>query len=958
MRTRRDPTRSADGREDSRCSTSTRSCSLCLRVARWVLLTWAIVLLCASAIAQQQEIVQSVQVIGNRRIPKETINARIFTKAGDVYDPAALERDFNSLWNTGYFQDIRFERQDTPKGVIINIYVKEKPTIRTIDYTGLSSVSKSDVLDRFKDRKVGLSVESQYDPTKIKKAEVVLKELLAEHGRQFATVKPEVRPIPPAAVAVNFVVKEGPKVKVGKINFEGNKKISSRELRRSMKNLRPIGIPKSIIAENIISKTYDAGKLSEDTERVRDAYQQKGYYKALVEDPKTKLRNTHGFGFLFLKRGPGKAVDITIPVEEGARYRLGSITFKNNKALTNNAALRNLFPLKDGDIFNTAMIRKGLENLRKAYGEFGYINFTAVPNEHIDEDKKLISLDLDLDEGKQFYVRRIEFQGNTTTRDKVIRRELAIEEGQIYNTRLWELSLLRLNQLNYFEPLKPEDPGTTDRKLNEADATVDLTLKVKEKGKNSISLTGGVSGLAGSFIGIAYETNNFLGLGETLSVQANVGNLQKNILLGFTEPYMFDRPLQLGFTVYYSSYNFNQAKNAEILLGQQLNLPTGVLDTLQNFTQSSTGFTTSLSYPLHRSFKRVGITYGFDVGTTTTFTTASTLYFQTLAFSGLSGPDALKGVITSKIIPSFTVNTIDRAYGPTRGYNFYVGGEIAGIGGTVKYVRPIVQYKRFKKVGRNIVGFNVQGSFLSGYGGLVAPPFQRFYAGGDNDLRGFDVRSISPVVFLPDHVNVVLTNPDGTPVPVTPGNPRAGAITVPIPVQRILFPGGDTSLITNFEYRIPIAGPVTVAIFDDFGFDGIARQSQLRINNSQLSTINSIVYGCPIQGPGGACQGGSTFTFPSDLKPVARTNWIPRMSTGLELQVMMPVINQPFRVYWAYNPLRLDTTTGSPVPITRNLFPAGGAGDFTYQQALSQFAPSFVLKEPRKTFRFTVSTTF
>ncbi len=145
-------------------------------------------LLLAAPVFGQQDLVVGIVVHGNRRIPADTVRARIFTKAGDVYDPAAIERDFNALWNTGYFEDIRFEREQSPKGWILHIYLKERPTIREINYTGLNAVSTSDVLDRFKERKVGLSVENQYDPTKIKRAEVVLKELLAEHGRQFATI--------------------------------------------------------------------------------------------------------------------------------------------------------------------------------------------------------------------------------------------------------------------------------------------------------------------------------------------------------------------------------------------------------------------------------------------------------------------------------------------------------------------------------------------------------------------------------------------------------------------------------------------------------------------------------------------------------------------------------------------------------------------------------------------------
>jgi len=910
----------------------------------------------------QQDVIVGIQIHGNRRIPQDTIKARIFTKIGDVYDKAALERDFNSLWNTGYFEDIRFEREQTPKGWEIHVYVKERPTIREINYVGLSSVSTSDVLDRFKERKVGLTVESQYDPTKVKKAEVTIKELLSEHGRQFATVRTEYRAIPPAAIGITFVVKEGPKVKVGRIKFQGNKNINARTLRAAMKNLKPIGIPHSIFLEAIFAKTYDATKLSEDAERVRAEYQNRGYFKVVVDDPKTEIHDTghSGFHIPLLQPGPGKAVDITMPIDEGDKYKLASITFKNVKAVKDEKNLRPLFPIKDGDVFSREKIAKGLENLRKAYGELGYINFTSVPDTKFDDEKKLIFLEIDVDEGKQFYVRRIEFQGNTTTRDKVIRREIALEEGQVYNNRLWELSLLRLNQLGYFEQLKPEDPNTTDRKLDEKNATVDLTLKVHEKGKNSIGLNGGVSGLAGAFVGLTYTTNNFLGLGETLQIQASIGNRQRDLLFGFTEPYMFDRPLQLGFTVYGRKFSFDQAQQLSILSGQKLNLPSAYLQNLQNYTQQSVGFTTSVSYPLHRSFKRLGLTYSFDRSSLVALSSASQILFQNLAFRGITGPNSLSGIITSKLLPTFSFSTLDAAYAPHSGKSLYLGGEIAGIGGTVRSVRPIVQYKQFFPVQkrRNAIGVNFQGSFMTGYGGLVAPPFERFYLGGENDLRGFDIRSVSPVAFLANKALVPLVNPDGSSVPKDPRNPRLGPYTIPVPIDQIVFPGGDLSLVGNLEYRITIFGPLAIAPFVDTGIDPILRPSQLRINSGQLNDINTTVFGCPQLDIGLNCIGGSTMTFSPELKTLAGTNWTPRMSTGLELQMMLPIINAPFRIYWAYNPLRLDTQATSPIPITRGMFPAGAAGDFTYQEAIGAYAPTYTLREPRKTFRFTVATTF
>jgi len=918
-------------------------------------------LFCSWAIGQQ-DVIAGIDVTGNRRIPAETIKARIFTHAGDVYDEAALQRDYHSLWNTGYFEDIVFSRERTSKGWIIHISVKERPTIREINYLGLNSVSKSDVLDRFKEAKVGLSVESQYDPTKVKKAEVTIKELLAEHGRQFSTIRTEIHPIPPNAISLTFAIKEGPKVKVGKIIFEGNKHVKSRILRSAMKNLKPIGVPHSIFLENILAKTYDATKLEEDTERVRAEYQNRGYFKVLVQEPKTNIHDSghQGFHIPLVQAGPGKVVDITMPIEEGDKYTLGEITFKNNKAVTNTKALRSLFPIKDGDTFDRSKVAKGLENLQKAYGQLGYINFTSIPNTTFDEEKKRVFLDIDVDEGKQFYVRRIEFQGNTTTRDKVIRREIVLEEGQIYNQQLWELSIQRLNQLGFFDNLKPDDPNVTERHLNEKDGTVDLTLKVKEKGKNSIGLSGGVSGLSGTFVGLSYSTNNFLGLGETLSVQANIGNLQRNVSFNFTEPYLFDRPLQAGFTVYFTKFTYDQARQAALLSGQSINLPAALQENLQNYTQSSHGFAVNLTYPLHHSRKRVGISYSLDDSSIVALTTASQTLFNFLSFSGISGPNALNGIITSKITPNFSSSTVDRPLFPHKGSSIYLGAEIAGLGGTVRTIRPVVQYTHWTPVqkGRNTVGFRLQGSFLTGYGGLVPPPFQRFYDGGENDLRGFDIRSISPVAFLPNTTSIQLRNPDGSLVPKNPANPLQGAYTIPVPLDQIVFPGGDLSVVGNLEYRITIAGPVALAPFVDMGIEPILRDSQLKINNGQFDLINSTVFGCPALDVGLNCVGGSTQKFSQYLSPVAGTNWTPRMSTGLELQVFLPVINAPFRVYWAYNPLRLDTTVNAPIPITRSMFPLGAAGDYTFQLARNSFAPPYQLREPRKTFRFTVATTF
>jgi outer membrane protein insertion porin family len=920
------------------------------------------------------QILCQTQVIGNRRIPKESVLARLFSRPGDAYDPAVVERDFNSLWNTGYFDDVRIERVDEPSCVQLIVYVRERPTIREIDYKGLNAVSQSDVLERFKKAKVPLSVESQYDPTKIKRAEVVLQELLAEHGHQFATIKTEVKTLPPAAVALTFIVKEGPTVKVGKIAFDGNQSLSDRELVASMRNLKPIGIPHSIILENLFAKTFDASKLDEDSERVRYAYRDKGYFKAQTGEPQTNIRNAGGINIFTLHPSTGKRVDILIPVEEGERYRLGSITFSGNKAYPNTRALRAQFAMKDGDFFNYTLFSKGLENLRKAYGEGGYINFVGTPNASVDEAKKLINMNIDIDEGKQFFISRIEFTGNTITRDKVIRRELLIEEGQSYNSRLVDLSLLRLNQLNYFETLKSEED--TESRQNADAGTVDLLLKLKEKGKNSIGLNGGLSGLSGSFIGLNYETNNFLGLGETLSVTANIGDLSRNLSFGFTEPYLRNKPVSLGVQVFTSKTDFNPAKSYAATGNQSLNLTNAQQSLLTNYNQSSTGLTVSSSTALRKLFRRsgvarVGISYSLSRSGITTFNDNTRNVFQSLAFrSGIAGQNQLEGIVSSIITPSFTFSTLDRAVGPHNGKDFNVAFQVAGAGGNTKFYAPTAAYRQFfpmkglrvNREGHNVLGYRIQVANIAGFGGEVAPPFQRVYGGGENDVRGFDIRSSAPYAFLPNKVNFNLTAPDGQLVPRDPTNSTLGFVQIPLPIYRLASIGGDTSITANVEYRIPIVNQVTFAFFTDFGMVFNSQPAQLRQSVLGQSAINAPLYGCPDLSANGTCNGGQQVTFPLILKTVPGTNYVPRMSNGAELQVILPIVNAPFRIYYAYNPLRLFKDLPQELAVSpaefKSFFPSNGAGQYSYQQAIQFYGADYILREPRKTFRLTVSTTF
>jgi outer membrane protein insertion porin family len=920
--------------------------------------------------AGPQYVIQRIEFVGNRRIQRDTLLSRIFSRPGDPYSDDAVRRDFQALWNTQFFEDIRLEVEnspDMPNGKIVVFYVTERPIIRRIEYKGNKSITESDILDAFKDKKVGLSVESQFDPTKIIRAVVVIKELLAEHGRQFATVKPTYERISSTnAVKLVFNINEGPKVKVGKITFVGNKEFSDRKLIRAMKHDRPYGIPLGFLDIPLFSKTYDRDKLDEDLEvGIRGLYQDNGYFRVLVKDPELKTVDENRSGI----PGPwpivgarhGKRTDISIPIEEGEQYRMGKLAFRSadpdQGLVFKTAALEKMFPLHPGDIFSATKIRKALENYKKVYGDFGYIDFTSEPRTDVNDAKKTVDVTMVLDQGKQFFVRRIEFTGNTTTRDKVIRRELLLDEGQVYNNRMWELSILRLNQLGYFETIKPEN---AELKRNVKAGTVDIRLKLKEKGKQSISFSGGVSGIAGSFIGASYQTNNFLGLGETLTLSAQVGDIQKNVLFGFTEPYLFDRPISAGFTVFLNDFNYNQARETGLLLGQQIALNPALQ---QNYTTNSKGFTMFASYPLRRySFTRVGVTYSWSTTNITAYSQSAQLLFDYTKFTNLAGPSALNGIVSSGIAPTISYSTVNNPINPTAGKSFYYALNLTGgiLGGNVDTLSNTFTATYFHPTyhRRNVIGLRFLTAWITGYNGHDVPPYNRFYLGGENDVRGFDFYTISPFVELPylSSANVVYADPTH----LINGSPASVTLAVPTVTYFTERPGGDLQSVGNIEYRIPIAGPVELRLFNDIGVDGIVRRSQLEASPQLIQQLQQ-------QYPNPYFK---NLTFGPQLPILAGTNFLPHTSAGVEIGVQLPVVNAPFRFYYAYNYLRLtQTIQGSKggfylTPEEINYLNSIGVLNTQVLPYLDQYLNQQVqrlpanLVEPRQTFRFTVGKTF
>ena len=321
----------------------------------------------------------------------------------------------------------------------------------------------------------------------------------------------------------------------------------------------------------------------------------------------------------------------------------------------------------------------------------------------------------------------------------------------------------------------------------------------------------------------------------------------------------------------------------------------------------------------------------------TALTDACTASFYTyLNFLRINGPNVLDGIRTSAITPSFVYNTVNHPITPTGGKSLSVSLKFASsaLGGNVNEIEPVIDAKYFHKSPINqkhVIGLHLSAKHVTGFDGKTAPPFDRFFMGGENDVRGFQIWGVSPIAFVPIEGSVNVLNNDGSPrqqkVLDNNGNPTLVNVTTSIPSYQLVTPGGDTEIVANFEYRIPIFGPVTLAYFFDAGLDRLMDTTQLQLNPSRITQLNG-------EYPE-ANFAPNAIVAPGTQKIVA--------STGLELQILMPVVNAPFRVYYAYNPWIIDTNLQSPILTDRSFFPQSGvvrqrAG--AGRQRLSVFEPA------------------
>ena len=774
------------------------------------------------------------------------------------YDEAALLADYDRLWRTGFLDNAWIEVIDEPyaNGVMgkhVIFHIEERARVKQVDYVNTEAgerlkIDGTRIEEKLREEKVIIRFDTFADDTAIRKVSRIIRDMHIEEGYLYTTVEPVQTPLPagPKLVNLTFRIDPGPKVHVGEVVFDGNEAFSDGKLRGRMKENKPRGWLGFIGGGGVYYET----KLAEDLELVREFYHNEGYARAQPGQAQVEvIRDSED--------GDKRWIRLRIPVDEGPRYRVGEFSVKGNTTLRPEF-IRELFDIKPGEWYSRKRLAKGIEKATEAYGTLGFMNWAPDPEfDFNDLDERTntpvdtngtpptVNIALGMDEGLQYYVNRVRFIGNSTTHDSVARRELRIAEGTVFSTNGLKESIRRLNQTGYFKAIESQDAINVEETPNEQ-GKVDVTLTVEEQNRNQLSFGAGVSQFDGFFGQLSFQTSNFMGRGETLSVSLQRGTYARNYQLAFTEPYLFERPLTIGTDIYARQF---------VYPGQ--------------YTQDAVGGNFLFGFPIAdytRAFMQYSLTEisVIDVNPIYLIAAETNPFLRESLLLGTGGKRTV-----SKITPSVVHNTINRPIFPTGGRRITGSFDLAGLGGNTSYTQArseAIQFVTFTpKISAAVRG---EAQYVRPYGETdTLPIFERIFLGGEYSVRGFDIRTIGP-------------------------RDQSGRVVL----------GGNKSLLFNAELYFDPGGPIRVLAFYDAGqvrdlgegfvwFEEVSERVDppppLLFDPFNFSSLID-----PNNPPG-----------ESTTRVVGRRNAF-RTSTGIEVRFFMPVLNVPFRLIAAYNPQR------------------------------------------------------
>ena len=663
-----------------------------------------------------QELIERIDISGNEKVTRETIMYYLSAREGDYYSEDIVKKDFKVLWSTGFFANIRIENEQGAKGKIVKIYLEENPVIKSIAYKTGKKVKEDDIVNKLKERDEYVLPYSYYNPSRIQKIKKTIEELLADKGLHAAVIDIETTKKGKSELDIVFKIDEGPKVRVGEVEFVGKPKLSQNALREAMKENQQLSLFSWVTGKSL----YKQNKLPDDLANVKKTLQENGYMEATVGEPKVEEVSERKFPYFKAR----KMMKLSIPVNAGYLYRVGDIKIEGNKAF-NTAGILSLIKLRKGDIYSTKIREKSVEDIGEMFRNYGHLYGQVIPIETLDPKNKVVNVTYQIVENDICFLRRLEFRGNIFTKDKVIRREMALREGDVFSFAQFKNSILRIKQLGLVDLEKdPEVKPSADDPTQ-----FDVSVNVKELQRNNIQFTAGYSGYEGTFVAASYSTVNFLGAGENLEITAQYGKRIKNYVFGFTEPYLFDLPVTAGFNVYDRTaiypYLYDQkSRGIDFTFGAILVFPWRV----------------NLVYSFqYIDVKQPSETYGSEEGYYSPYSYMSPYYMNMYGWGKYN---------MSSLTPSLYRSTIDSPLTPSSGTMYLLSLKYAGtfLGGEIDMIKPNFEFTHYQPLKRGVMslGIHVEYSFVKPIGDTEVPFWERFFLGGERNIRGYEIYTIGP----------------------------------------------------------------------------------------------------------------------------------------------------------------------------------------------------------------------
>jgi outer membrane protein insertion porin family len=648
--------------------------------------------------------ISDVWVRGNRRVETSAIRVHISVEPGETIQTGLVDGDIKAIYAMGFFDNVWVTAEDTDTGTVLVYNVSERPYIEKIEFKGVDKVDPEDL-----EAVIKITPRTIFDPQRVWIGLEQARKFYSSEGYPDAELSFEVVVNPANNAALVYKVDEGELIRVEDIRFEGVHAFKKRELKKLM-TTRERWFLSFLTGAGLLNED----ELTTDVERVTAYYYDNGYIHARVDEPHVERVDS--------------GLEVTIKVEEGPLFHVREILFEGDTLIPDDEMLASI-GVEEGGIFRASELREAVFTLTEMYGDLGYAFADITPDTRTTFTGAEIDVKFDIRAGDIVHIRRIEVRGNSKTRDKVVRRELQLEEGEKFSGTGLRRSKTNLSRIGFFDEVEI----TTKR--TEETSEVDLLVQVKEGRTGAFSAGAGFSSADNLLFNARISEQNLFGRAQRLVLNADIGSIRQNFQLSFTEPWFRNRPLAVGFDLFDWRLQFDR------------------------FTRGATGFGLRASYPLRDL--GLGSFFGLSLNRVRI---GSEYRLEEARINGVSkfAPPDVKDQegsrTTSAFIPSLSRNTLNHAFDPTNGSRQILSGEFAGVGGGSEYFKIDFSGKWFWptfKVGERQFVFSFGANLGYGLGktgvsGEEIPVFDRYFPGGINSNRGFDARSMGPTQFVTD----------------------------------------------------------------------------------------------------------------------------------------------------------------------------------------------------------------